>query len=248
MNSLRVVSRLARHARYRHSPSSPTTLSRTQMQYQLLVARQLCGTRTSLSWRIKSRQCQCQHCHFFSSTGTTSTSNLLSGNPFIVLGVSVNSSFAVVRLAFVKLALEHHPDRDSGSTDNFLKIRQAFEEIQQAQAGNDGPRGNSGSSSSSGGGSTPSGWTQDELREWYQDETGDFSSFAFSESTRQEVIEVYKTMLRSGKAVKGGYWDFARDLAEKEALRVGSDSGDEPMKLLGNDSKPSIGRRKRQRK
>jgi DnaJ-domain-containing protein 1 len=237
-NSLRVVSRLARQTRARHSPSFPTPLSRTQMPLQLSVARPVCGTRTSLSWPNKSRRC-----HFSSSAG--STSNLLSGNPFVVLGVAVNSSFEVVRLAFVKLALEHHPDRESGNTDNFLKIRKAFEEIQQGQNGNDGT---SGDSSSGGGGRTPSGWTQDELREWYQDETGDFSTFAISESTRQEVIRVYKTMLKSGKAVKGGYWDFARQLVEEEASRGGSDD-DGPMKLLGDSSKqPSIGRRKRQRK
>jgi DnaJ-domain-containing protein 1 len=241
-NSLRVVSRLARQPRSRHSPSFPTPPSRTQVPFQLVVARPLCGTRTSLSWPKKSRQC-----HFSSSAGGTSTSNLLSGNPFAVLGVAVNSSFVDVRLAFVKLALEHHPDRESGSTEKFLKVRKAFEEIQQGQNGNDGSsEGNSRNSSR--GGRTPSGWTQDELREWYQDETGDFATFAITESTRQEVIRVYKTMLKSGKAVKGGYWDFARQLVEEEDARGGSDD-DGPTKLLGDTSKqPSIGRRKRQRR
>jgi DnaJ-class molecular chaperone len=244
--SLRVVvSRLARQTRSRHSLSFPTLPSRTQVQYQLLVARPVCGSRTSLSRRNKC--CRCRFSSFTGSSDSGSTSNLSSGNPFVVLGVSVNSTFAVVRLAFVKLALEHHPDRDSGSTEKFLIIRRAFEEIQQGQAGNDGSRGNSSSNSS--GGRTPSGWTQDELRDWYQDETGDFSTFSISESTRQEVIEVYKTMLRSGKAPKGGYWDYARQLTEQEASRGRSDDGDGPMKLLGDDSKPpSIGRRKRQRK
>jgi DnaJ-class molecular chaperone len=173
----------------------------------------------------------------------------MSGNPFVVLGVEVNSTFAVVRLAFVKLALEHHPDRDSGSTANFLKIRAAFEEIQSGGGGNgdDGSSRGKNGNGGGGGGSTPSGWTEDELREWYQEETGDFATFTITESTRQEVIEVYKTMLRSGKAVKGGYWDYARHLMEQEALRGKSGDDDGPMKLLGEDDSksPSIGRRKR---
>lgn len=261
-SSLRVVSRLARQTRSRHSLSIPAPPSHTQLPLQVSVARPVRGTRTTLSWRWTKTSCQC---HYFSSStnddsdgnnsnsnSNSAVSNLLSGNPFVVLGVSVNSTFAVVRLAFVKLALEHHPDRDSGSTENFLKIRQAFEEIQQDQAGSDGSssRGGTGSSNSGGGGGgrTPSGWTEDELREWYQEETGDFATFTITESTRQEVIEVYKTMLESGKAPKGGYWDYARQLTEREALRGKSDDGDGPMKLLGDDSKPSIGRRKRQRK
>jgi hypothetical protein len=256
--SLRVVSRLARQTRSRHSLSFATPPSNTQVPLQLKLsdAKPVCGTRISLSlsWRNKS----CQRHYFSSSTGSgsdgssTTTPNLLSGNPFAVLGVAVNSTFAVVRVAFVKLALEHHPDRDSGSTENFLKIRAAFEEIQQDQNGNGNADGSSrggknGGSGSSGG--VPFGWTEDELREWYQEETGDFATFTITESTRQEVIEVYKTMLKSGKPPKGGYWDYARQLTEQEALRGKSDDGDGPMKLLGDDRKsPSIGRRKRQRK
>jgi hypothetical protein len=246
-----VVSRLARQTRSRHSLSFPAPPSRAQVPLELSVARPACETRTSLSWRNK--RCQCRY--FSSSTGSGSStdstvSNLLSGNPFIVLGVEVNSTFAVVRLAFVKLALEHHPDRDSGSTANFLKIRAAFEEIQQDQnsgGGNGGGSSGRGKNDNGGGGGTPSGWTEDELKEWYQEETGDFATFTITESTRQEVIEVYKTMLRSGKAVKGGYWDYARQLMEQEALRGKSGDDDGPMKLLGDDDSksPSIGRRKR---
>jgi DnaJ-domain-containing protein 1 len=253
-----VVSRLARQTGSRHSLSfSAAPPSHTQWQLQLQSI-PVCGTRTSLSWRSKS--CQCHY--FSSSTGgsgnggsdnsNSTTPNLMSGNPFVVLGVEINSTFSVVRLAFVKLALEHHPDRDSGSTENFLKIRAAFEEIQQDQNG--GNTDGSGRADRKGGGSgssggVPFGWTEDELREWYQEETGDFATFTITESTRQEVIEVYKTMLQSGKAPKGGYWDYARQLTEREALRGKSDDGDGPMKLLGDDSKsPSIGRRKRHRK
>jgi hypothetical protein len=50
------------------------------------------------------------------------------GKPCRVLG-EITSTFAVVRLAFVKLALEHHPDKDSGSNENFFVIRKPLEEI-----------------------------------------------------------------------------------------------------------------------
>jgi hypothetical protein len=49
---------------------------------------------------------------------------------------------------------------------------------------------------------------RDELREWYQEETGDFCDASLP-STRQEVIEVYKTMLSGESGTrKGGYWDW----------------------------------------
>jgi DnaJ-class molecular chaperone len=260
---------LARQTRSRqHSLSfSAAPLSRAPAQVNRSeAARPVCGYHPALSWRNKSSY----QCHYFSSSSstgsdggdgndsnTTTKPNLLSGNPFAVLGVAVNSTFAVVRLAFVKLALEHHPDRDSGNAETFVIVRRAFEEIQQDQQNGGNGNGKDGSSSrrgsSSGADGVPFGWTEDELRAWYQEETGeDFATFTITESTRQEVIEVYKTMLRSGKAPKGGYWDYARQLTEREALRgkSGDDDGGGPMKLLGSDDSksPSIGRRKRQRK
>jgi hypothetical protein len=248
MNSL--VSRFASCGRQwsRQSPSLLARLSRTPLT---LFASPFCNTGdTLLSFQSKSR-----HRPFSSASSSSSSSssfsNLLSGNPFVVLGVSNNSSFAVVRRAFVQLALEHHPDRASGSTENFLRIRQAFEDIQHAQGGNDDDDDASvesrGRSSSSRRSSTPSGWTPDELRQWYQDETGEFLAFSMSECTRQEVIQEYKRMSVGGKAPKGGYWELARQLTERETLRGGADDEDGPMKLL-SDSKPSVGRRKRQRR
>lgn len=110
-----------------------------------------------------------------------------SASPYHTLGVPIGSSFDEVKRAFVQLALQTHPDQQQGkdeknaatSTAAFLRIRQAFEQIQQEQHG--GRHG-------------PSGWSAQELRDWWQEETGEFLSFAMSESTRHEVIRAYHTM------------------------------------------------------
>ena len=48
--------------------------------------------------------------------------------PWKVLGVSFGASDEVVRAAFKRLALIHHPDK-GGNQDAFVEIRQAFEEL-----------------------------------------------------------------------------------------------------------------------
>lgn len=186
--------------------------------------------------------------HFFASS---SAANLQSGNPWRVLGVAMNSSTAVVRRAFVQAALQHHPD-SGGSAADFVRIREAFEEIQAAAANNNKEYDGDTSHNAT---AAPRGWSVDELQEWYRQETGEFLSFSMTESTRQEVIQVYNDMLKGGKVPKGGYWDLARQLTERESLRGQEDDDDDasadggPMKLLGGagGENASIGRRKRRR-
>lgn len=167
--------------------------------------------------------------HLFGSSSCNKRSLATSGprNPFAVLGVPVDSSFDHVRRAFVQLALKHHPDRETGSAEEFVRIREAFEAI--VDSGGEGNPHNS------------EGWSQEELREWFHEETGDFLAFDMSEATRKEVIHVYNTMSQGGKD-KGGYWEMARQLAEREQFR-GSEEG--PRKQIAGGL--SVNRRKRRR-
>jgi hypothetical protein len=172
--------------------------------------------------------------------------------PHSILGVSKQASLAEVKRSFIQLALEHHPDRaeangsapSQSSPDRFIQIRQAFEEL----------IGKSNNSSHRQRTSTPKGWSPDELQDWWksQDEaaTKDFLTFEMSDATRQEVIQVYRTMSAGGKD-KGGYWEMARQLAEREAVAESiGQTGDkgEPTRLLSaSDNGLSTQRRRRNR-
>lgn len=151
-----------------------------------------------------------------------------SQNPFVVLGIPVGSSYDTVRRAFVQLALRHHPDRSKGgsSAHEFVRIRQAFEAIQEGSAS-----------------SSPKGWSESEIQDWYRQETGEYLSFDMCEQTRREVVHAYRTLSQGGKD-KGGYWEMARQLAEREDR--GQD-GPAETKLLKGDSSTSLGRRRKHR-
>lgn len=49
-------------------------------------------------------------------------------NPYKILNIPQDSSLEVVKKAYKKLALVHHPDK-GGNSNTFLKIKEAYEEI-----------------------------------------------------------------------------------------------------------------------
>ena len=153
-------------------------------------------------------------------------------DPYAVLGVSRNSSYIEVKTAFVEHALKHHPDRsyhDNNSTTTnsketntamFIRVREAFEKIvhdhKTGAAG--GPPDPAESSNSD---AWPEkAWTSDaEFRAWFRHETSQHLTFEMCDETRAEVIRVYKTMSRGGND-RGGYWEMARQLTERETNNV----------------------------
>lgn len=146
-----------------------------------------------------------------------------------------------VQRAFVKLALQTHPDKPGGSAARFLQIRQAFESIRNSNTG--------------GGGGGGAEWTSAELEEWWQQETGEFLRFEMSHDTRRQVIDAYRTMGPSAGRDKGGYWEMARQLAEREDAMKDGDAGETPPeeeRPLGrleasSSSSPTVHRRRRRR-
>jgi hypothetical protein len=88
-------------------------------------------------------------------------------------------------------------------------------------------------------------WMQDaDLEPYFRHRTNEFLTFQMDETTRKEVIHVYNSMARGGND-KGGYWDMARQLAEREAVR--EDPKEEPVRYLESSSTPSLSRRRKKR-
>lgn len=179
-----------------------------------------------------------------------------SNNPYVILGVPVNSSYQEVKAAFLKQAMEHHPDRsaagDSSSskkdTATFIRMRHAFEEIVEdhkkggALHGAAGTNNNNVDDASWQGQAT---WSSDEeFREWFRHETSNHLTFDMCEKTRAEVIHVYKTMSAGGKD-KGGYWEMARQLAERENVAGINMTGRSTRKLASGKSSTTMRRRRK---
>ena len=170
--------------------------------------------------------------HYQASLSPRQQQHNYQHSPYAVLGIPANSSLDQVKRAFVKLALKTHPDQQRGSTEHFLRIRQAFESIQQSRHGKGGPN----------------GWSSEELKEWWEEETGEFLSFSMNEDTRQEVIHAFHTMKPSGKD-KGGYWEMARQLAERDALmkKHGKPPAEEDRPVAQLENSSVLNRRRRKR-
>jgi len=179
---------------------------------------------------------------FASRKGKNRHPSSSNDNPFKVLGIPVGSNYTQIRQAFVKLALEHHPDRasqsdsttdSSSSVETFIRIRQAFEELTTNEDGTT---------------TTVVGWTQEEIRDWYEHETGEsLLQFEMTEQTRREVIHAYKTLSRGGND-KGGYWEMARQLTERHEAASQSDRPPIAKQLTGGtDGKIGTTRRRRKR-
>jgi DnaJ-class molecular chaperone len=145
------------------------------------------------------------------ASASSSFFSSFSDNPYRVLNVPVNSNYDTVKTAFLKAALQHHPDHSKqADTAAFIRIRQAFEEIVSQTSAT--------STETYGTATSPvvQTWKSDaEFQAWFRQATGEFLAFDMNHDTRQEVIRAYRTMSAGGKD-KGGYWEMARQLAERE--------------------------------
>ena len=131
-------------------------------------------------------------------------------NPFDILGIPKVSTYHEVKRRFVELALQHHPDLNAnGDSSEFLRFRQAFEQIRESQDGT-AQLGNEEDGSSS-------RWSSDqEFMAWFHEETGHQDvMFRMDLKTRKEVIDMANTQSQGGLD-RGGMWEMARAMAEQE--------------------------------
>lgn len=152
-------------------------------------------------------------------------------DPFQVLGLTPGSSYQTAKEAFLKLALEHHPDKQNGKTndntsDHFIRIRQAFEVIKEGANGQALV-------------TDETQWTQEEIHEFMEEQTSHFLSFRMDHATRKEVIETHNN-LSEGGLDRGGTWMMARMLAEREKTRL-ENSAKTPKQIVASN----VVRRKR---
>jgi DnaJ domain len=175
-------------------------------------------------------------------------------NPYHILNVPIQSSYETVKAAFLKAALRHHPDH-SKETDGaeFVRIRGAFEAIVSYHNNTqmNPVKGNNQQSKPwwVKDEKKPPVWKNDaEFQEWFKQATGEHLSFDMNHETRQEVIRVYRTMSSGGKD-KGGYWEMARQLAEREDAFLRSGGRSDVTAELGTPTTSATApiRRKRHR-
>jgi curved DNA-binding protein CbpA len=148
----------------------------------------------------------------------TSTRNL-SDNPFRVLGIPPNSSMETAQSAFIKLAIQHHPDTNEGdekSVQNFVRIRQAFERIRDhsKNRAKDGTGSRKDDGDDSGYKHPPGSWTEDDFLQWFFEQTG----MRLTSDQRQELVHLHRSRIPGGR-YDGPSWELARRLAfEQDAF------------------------------
>lgn len=160
------------------------------------------------------------------------------GDPFRILGVPRGSSYQSVKETFIKLAHQHHPDRQQDKTENddavaaFIRIRQAFEIIREGKHGKAEA-------------TSESQWGEEELVDFKNERTAEFLSFKMDHDTRQAVIQTV-TDLSPGGLDRGGTWEMARMLAQREkGAPHGEDGLGVDAKQLAAVAESSVKRRKR---
>jgi hypothetical protein len=167
-----------------------------------------------------------------------------------VLGISVSSSYEEVQRTFLQLALIHHPDKTGrNSVEEFIRYRKAFETIRAQVLANKQPNHENGNDEDD----TAAEWTNEEMQDWFYEETGEFLSFQMDQNTIQEVIKAFTTLAPGGR--DPGEWEMARQLTEREERRrAGGDDDDDDddgplLQLTGSmHSGTTIRRRQRRRR
>lgn len=163
-------------------------------------------------------------------------------DPFKVLGVSSEETYAVIKKAFIRIAMKYHPDTAEASTPEkedenrniFITARNAFEAIAEGPDGIALLR------------DEADLMTDEELDNMFQEETGHHLPF-MDPATMKEVAKMTETM-GGGLDRDGGMWTLARMVTE--SVKSGGD-GKDILKLEAGDVREreinGILRRKRRR-
>lgn len=155
-------------------------------------------------------------------------------NPFHVLGVPPSSSYQAVQKAFLKLALEYHPDtssKDKDTSEHFVRIRKAFENIRD------------GTPYSDKGQSEPDlPWTEQDFLNWFCQNTG----IKMTSVQRRELVHLHRSRI-PGAYYGGQMYDLAhRVVYEQDAFSRLVKRGTPPPTPKSTTDESSL-RRKRKR-
>lgn len=135
-------------------------------------------------------------------------------DPFAVLGITYIAgkqevAYSEVKRTFLQIAMKHHPDTTNADTEEekeehreiFVSARKAFENIVEGEGGMAVIRTEKDDM-----------WEEDELNEWFQQESGGFDMPFMDVKTRREVSRVMNE-IGGGLDRDGGMWTLARMVA-----------------------------------
>lgn len=143
-------------------------------------------------------------CRYAGQRHTITTNK--SNNPFHILGVPPSSSFPTVRKAFVKLALQHHPDTtgaEEKASEHFIRIRQAFERIRDGKPMQQQEEEEFFHETAF--------WTEDDFLQWFYEQT----AVRLTSDQRRELVSLDRSRI-PGAFYGGQHWDLARRLASEQ--------------------------------
>jgi len=156
-------------------------------------------------------------------------------DPFIVLGVSSKSDYKTVKRAFLKIAMDNHPDTAEVSTeqekdilkDVFMKARAAFERVLEMP---DGSCALKEDIEEHGGGNM----SKEDFNNWFKRETGTVNPFQFDldPEIMLEVAEMTEKV-QHGLDRDGGMWHLATLVSQ--SVKEGKGGAQSLLKLEAGD-------------
>ena len=132
-------------------------------------------------------------------------------DPFRVLGIPKGTDYTTVKRTFIKIAMDNHPDTSAAESEEertrhreiFMAARKAFEKIVEGPGGQAILRPEE-----------DSAWEEEELNEWFHQESGGFDMPFMDIKTRREVSKVMDE-IGGGLDRDGGMWQLARTIANE---------------------------------
>jgi DnaJ-class molecular chaperone len=142
-------------------------------------------------------------------------------DPWKVLNVSRDDSYADIKKIFIRIAMDYHPDTSAALTEEdeeehkeiFMAARTAFEQLTSCPNGQAILR------------SESEQWEEEEFNSWFQEETGHDMPF-MDQATMKEVAAMTEQLGGEGGGLDrdGGMWTLARMVSS--AVKSGGDGRD----------------------
>lgn len=163
--------------------------------------------------------------------------------PFRTLNIPKDSTYAHAKREFLKIAMEHHPDKAGADVDDetrgrsreiFVRCRTALESLVECEyTGACLLRSDVERLSGTGGGDDVDAMSDEEFDSWFAKETGHQNPFQFDldPATMREVADMHADMAGShGLDRDGGMWHLASLISS--AVKSGKEGGAESLLRL----------------